>query len=184
MITPLLYIVLMIYVHLTILERVKEYLGWICVIVFIEVLKIIVVYENSITAAERLGIQRRRQQQTETNQQGSNTLPLCNFIMYMFGAVGLVLLNSVTLTAELILKAQNGERVLKDLRVFVFPSECVFALYWLILVIHADWKVVTTKFTRNRRNTHQRHSSQLRNTAETHETENLSAPDSAVLQTQ
>ncbi|KAK7174274.1 hypothetical protein R3I93_001469 [Phoxinus phoxinus] len=181
--TPLLYIVLMIYINLTILEREKECFGWTCVIVFIEVLKMILVYENSITVAEPSEIQ-RRQQQTETNQQGSNTLPLCNVIMYMFGAVGLVLLNSVTLTAELIMKAQNGERVLKDLRVIVFPSECVFALYWLILVMHADWKVVTTKFTCNRRNTHQRHSRQLRNTAETHEMENLSAPDSAVSQTQ
>ncbi|CAM4334014.1 unnamed protein product [Leuciscus chuanchicus] len=171
---PLLDIFLVIYIHLTILEREKEYLGWTCVIVFIEVLKMIVVYENLVTEAEHSEIQRRKQQQTETSQQGSNTLPLCNFIMYMFGAVGLVLLNSVTLTAELILKARNGERVLKDLRVIVFPSECVFALCWLILLMHAYWKVVTKKFTHNRRNTHQRHSRQLRNTpAETHEMENL-----------
>ncbi|XP_048057538.1 uncharacterized protein LOC125274983 [Megalobrama amblycephala] len=102
--------------------------------------------------------------------------------MYMFGAVGLVLLNSVTLTAELILKARNGERVLKDLRVIVFPSECVFALYWLGLQMHAYWKIVTTKSTTNQRNKHQRHRRQLRKTAETHEMENLSAP--AVSQTQ
>ncbi|XDV12336.1 hypothetical protein PO909_001037 [Leuciscus waleckii] len=136
---PLLDIFLVIYIHLTILKKEKEYLGWTCVIVFIEVLKMIVVYENRVTAAEHSEAQ-RRQQQTETNQQGSNTLPLCNFIMYMFGAVGLVLLNSVTLAAELILKARNGERVLKDLRVIVFPSECVFALYWLILLLHAYCK--------------------------------------------
>ncbi|ROL50384.1 Butyrophilin subfamily 3 member A2 [Anabarilius grahami] len=59
--------------------------------------------------------------------------------MYMFGAVGLVLLNSVTLTAELILKARNGERILKDLRVIVFPSECVFAFYCLVLQMHAAY---------------------------------------------
>ncbi|XP_077058330.1 uncharacterized protein LOC143710953 [Siphateles boraxobius] len=127
--TLLLYIVLVIYIHLTIFEREKEYLEWTCVIVYIEVLKMIAVYENSMT------------------------VHLCNEIMYMFGAVGLVLLNSVTLTAELILKARNGERVLKDLRVIVFPSECVFALYWLVLLMHADWKAVTTKFTQNQRNT-------------------------------
>ncbi|ROL54703.1 Junctional adhesion molecule-like [Anabarilius grahami] len=65
---------------------------------------------------------------------------LCNEIMYMFGAVGLVLLSSVALTAELILKARNDERVLKDLRFIVFPSEGVFALYWLILQMHAYCK--------------------------------------------
>ncbi|XDV12344.1 hypothetical protein PO909_001042 [Leuciscus waleckii] len=144
--TPLLYIFLVIYINLTILEREKEYLGWTCVIVFIEVLKMIVVYENRVTEAEHSEIHRRKQQQTETSQQGSNTLPLCNFIMYMFGAVGLVLLNSVTLTAELILKARNGERVLKDLRVIVFPSECVFALYWLILLMHAYCKYLFNFF--------------------------------------
>ncbi|XP_039544376.1 uncharacterized protein LOC120490925 isoform X4 [Pimephales promelas] len=157
---PLLDIILVIYFLLTVLEREKDYLGWICVILFLEVLKMVVVFEYCVTVV------------------------LCNFIMYMFGAVGLVLLNSVTLTAELILKARNGERVLKDLRLIVFPSECVFALYWLILLMHAYWKDVTSKFTHNRKNTHQRHSRQLRDSAETHEMENLSAPDSALSQTQ
>ncbi|XP_039544379.1 uncharacterized protein LOC120490925 isoform X7 [Pimephales promelas] len=187
---PLLDIILVIYFLLTVLEREKDYLGWICVILFLEVLKMVVVFEYCVTVfsfvltrAEHSGNQ-RRQQKTETNQQRSNTLVLCNFIMYMFGAVGLVLLNSVTLTAELILKARNGERVLKDLRLIVFPSECVFALYWLILLMHAYWKDVTSKFTHNRKNTHQRHSRQLRDSAETHEMENLSAPDSALSQTQ
>ncbi|XP_039544374.1 uncharacterized protein LOC120490925 isoform X2 [Pimephales promelas] len=187
---PLLDMILYIYILLTILDKEKDYLGWICVILFLEVLKMVVVFEYCVTVfsfvltrAEHSGNQ-RRQQKTETNQQRSNTLVLCNFIMYMFGAVGLVLLNSVTLTAELILKARNGERVLKDLRLIVFPSECVFALYWLILLMHAYWKDVTSKFTHNRKNTHQRHSRQLRDSAETHEMENLSAPDSALSQTQ
>ncbi|XP_039527898.1 uncharacterized protein LOC120479472 isoform X4 [Pimephales promelas] len=179
---PLLDIILYVYILLTILEREKDYLGWICIMLFLEVLKMMVIFEYCVTEAEHSGNQRR--QQTETNQQRSNTLDLCNFIMYMFGAVGLVLLNSVTLAAELILKARNGERVLKDLRLIVFPSECVFALYWLILLMHADWKVSITEFTHNRKNTHQRHSRQLRDSAETHEMENLSAPDSAVSHTQ
>ncbi|XP_051719202.1 uncharacterized protein LOC127495852 isoform X2 [Ctenopharyngodon idella] len=97
---------------------------------------------------------------------------LCNEIMYMFGAVGLVLLSSVTLTAVLILKARNGERVLKDLRFIVFPAEGVFALYWLILQMHAYWKIVTTENLDAQRCSHQK--DQLKNSPET-EMENLSA---------
>ncbi|XP_051744145.1 uncharacterized protein LOC127509450 isoform X2 [Ctenopharyngodon idella] len=191
----LLDIILVIYIHLTILEREKECVGWTCVIVFIEVLKMIVYFDNrvpeshlaslrskALKLAGRSRVQRRRQQ-TETSQRGSNALHLCHEIMYMFGAVGLVLLNSVTLTAELILTTRNGEHVFKDLRVIVFPSECVFALYWLGLQMHAFWKIVTTESTHNQRNSDQRHRRQLRNTvSEIYEMENQSAPDSAVSQ--
>ncbi|XP_048065920.1 uncharacterized protein LOC125279860 isoform X1 [Megalobrama amblycephala] len=180
-IITLLDIGLVIYIHLTILEREKEYMGWICVIVFLEVLRMIAVYEFSMTdELENSGVQ--RQQQTETSQQGSHALHLCHEIMYMFGAVGLVLLNSVTLTAELILKARNGERIVKDLRVLVFPSECVFALYCLVLQMHAFWKIDTTESTHDQRNSDQAESPQLMK-SETHEMENLSEPDSAFSQT-
>uniref|UniRef100_A0A9J7ZDP3 Ig-like domain-containing protein n=1 Tax=Cyprinus carpio carpio TaxID=630221 RepID=A0A9J7ZDP3_CYPCA len=158
----LLDIILLIYVLLATLTREREYLEWTCVILFIEVLKMIVVFKENVQEAERSVVERRRQQ-TEMSQEGSNALSRCNEIMFMFGAVGLVLLNSVTLTAELILKARNGERVMKDLRVVVFPSECVFALYWLVLQMHAFWRSVTSG-TQN------------------HEMENLADPD--VLQTQ
>ncbi|XP_016112459.1 uncharacterized protein [Sinocyclocheilus grahami] len=176
-IMTLLDIILVIYAHLVILEREKEYLEWTCVILFLEVLKITVVVENHVQ--ERLGVLRRRQ--TESSQQGSNTFSLCSEIMFMFGAVGLVLLNSVTLTAELILKARNGERVMKDMRVIVFPSESVFVLYWLILQMRAFLRIVTAGSTHNQRNSHQR--GQLGNTPETREMENLSAADPDVSQT-
>lgn len=180
LIITLLDIILVIYAHLTILEREKEYLEWICVILFIEVLKIAVVVEicvlkRMLKEEERSRVQRRRQ--TETSQQGSNTLSRCNEIMFMFGAVGLVLLSSVTLTAELILKARNGERVMKDMRFIVFPSESVFVLCWLVLQMHAHWRNVTTGSTHNQKNSHQR--AQLMNTPETHEMEYLSAADPA-----
>ncbi len=29
---------------------------------------------------------------------------------------------------------------MKDLRVIVFPSECAFALYWMVLLMHAYCK--------------------------------------------
>ncbi|XP_059415140.1 uncharacterized protein LOC132149752 [Carassius carassius] len=148
LITTPLDIILVIYAHLNILEREKEYLEWTCVILFIEVQKMIVVFKENVQEAERSVVEGRRQQ-TETSQKGSNALPLCHEIMFMFGAVGLVLLSSVTLTAELILKARNGERVMKDMRVVVFPSECVFALYWLVLQMHDFWRIVTSGFTHN-----------------------------------
>lgn len=197
LIITLLDIILGIYAHLTILEREKEYLEWTCVILFIEVLKIAVVVEHHVlkrmlkesdlrnaeilTEEEHSRVQRRRRQ-TETSQQGSNTLPLCNEIMFMFGAVGLVLLSSVTLTAELILKARNGERVMKDMRFIVFPSESVFVLCWLILQVHAHLRSVITGSKHNQKSSHQR--VQLMNTPETHEMENLSAADPDVSQTQ
>ncbi|XP_026066583.1 uncharacterized protein LOC113048870 isoform X2 [Carassius auratus] len=185
LIITLLDIILVIYANLTILEREKENLEWIYVILFIEVLKIAVVIEicvlkHMLKEEEHSRVQRRRE--TETSQQGSNSLSLCNEIMFMFGAVGLVLLNSVTLTAELILKARNGERVMKDMRVIVFPSESVFVLCWLISQMHANWRNVITGSTHNQRNLHQR--VQLMNTPETREMEILSAADPDVSQTQ
>ncbi|XP_050957339.1 uncharacterized protein LOC127158233 [Labeo rohita] len=165
---------ILVYVLLAILEREKEYLEWTCVILFLDVLKLIVACKEFLK-----GVQRRRQQ-TEMSLRESNALHLCNEMMYMFGAVGLVLLSSVTLTVELILKARNGERVVKDLRLIVFPSECVFALYWLFLQMCVYWKIVTIRFTHNQRNSPQR--GHLRNTSVNHEMENLSAPDPTVSQ--
>ncbi|XP_058626728.1 uncharacterized protein LOC131537376 isoform X2 [Onychostoma macrolepis] len=171
----LLDIILLIYVLLAILEREKEYLEWTCVILFIEVLRIMVFFKGNVQVLEDLVVQRRIQN-TETSQQGEKALSRCNEIMYMFGAVGLILLSSVTLTAELILKARNGERVLKDLRVIVFSSECVFALYWLVLQMLAYWKIITTGFTHK--------GTQLKEgISENHEM-NLSAPNPDVSQTQ
>ncbi|XDV12313.1 hypothetical protein PO909_001017 [Leuciscus waleckii] len=52
--------------------------------------------------------------------------------MYVFGSVGVVLLTSVTLITELILKTVNGDRTFGDLRFIVFPVECFFAVSVLI----------------------------------------------------
>ncbi|XP_073703955.1 uncharacterized protein [Garra rufa] len=60
-------------------------------------------------------------------------------IVYMFGSVGVVLLNSVTLMTELILKTVNGERAVGDLRVIVFPSESIFTFSLLILLMFGPW---------------------------------------------
>ncbi|XP_056309060.1 uncharacterized protein LOC130220842 [Danio aesculapii] len=142
-------IVLVMYTHLGLLEGDKERLGWICVISFNEILKMIAIL---LQAKELL---ERRRQQRQTSEQKS--VSLCNELMYMFGAVGLVLLSSVSLTVELILKALNGERVIGDLRVIVFPSESAFVLYWLLLQMHAYWKVLTSGSTDSLSDSSQRH---------------------------
>ncbi|XP_049320729.1 uncharacterized protein LOC111192414 [Astyanax mexicanus] len=56
-------------------------------------------------------------------------------MLYIFGTVALVCVNSIALAAELILKARNGERTVEDLRAIVIPPECVFALCCLTLQI-------------------------------------------------
>ncbi|XP_016351140.1 uncharacterized protein LOC107695642 [Sinocyclocheilus anshuiensis] len=52
--------------------------------------------------------------------------------VYVFGSVGVVLLNSFTLMTELILKTVNGARTVGDLRSVVFPSECFFVISVMI----------------------------------------------------
>uniref|UniRef100_A0A9J7XRI4 Ig-like domain-containing protein n=1 Tax=Cyprinus carpio carpio TaxID=630221 RepID=A0A9J7XRI4_CYPCA len=60
-------------------------------------------------------------------------------MLYVFGSVGVVVLNSGTLMTELILKTVNGERAVGDLRVIVFPSESLFAFSLLILLMFGPW---------------------------------------------
>ncbi|XP_043091570.1 uncharacterized protein LOC122341930 isoform X2 [Puntigrus tetrazona] len=55
--------------------------------------------------------------------------------LYVFGAVVLVLVNSAGLMTELILQAVNGERAVEDLRMVVFPSECLFILIGMAVEI-------------------------------------------------
>ncbi|XP_057211584.1 uncharacterized protein LOC130567480 [Triplophysa rosa] len=177
----LLDIPLSIYFHLVILERAKDYVGWISVILFIQALKMIVLFECSVHA-KFSGVQRQRdnaEQRRASLGTTEMTWHLCSVIMYMFGAVGLVLLNSAALMTELVLKARNGERVMKDLRVIVFPSECIFALFLLVLQMHAFWKVDKTDAHHNQNDLPQRHGRDLENT-QAHEMETLSAPDTGV----
>ncbi|XP_065108707.1 uncharacterized protein [Paramisgurnus dabryanus] len=82
-------------------------------VVFVAVLLILVVYEDK------------------------GHVHLHNRFVLIFGAVGIILLNTATLAAELFLKKRNGERALGDLRVIVFPSECAFILCWLLFSTYA-----------------------------------------------
>ncbi|XP_073669912.1 uncharacterized protein [Paramisgurnus dabryanus] len=141
------------YIQRKIWESQTDLLGWICVMCFIAILKRIVLFEHIFLEA-RLFLRGLGQQPTKAvvadkSLQGSSSWLLCNVVMYMFGAVGVVLLSSVALMAELVLKARNGERVINDLRLIVFPSECVFASYWAVLLIHASWKILKTETEKN-----------------------------------
>ncbi|KAL2088341.1 hypothetical protein ACEWY4_015240 [Coilia grayii] len=60
-------------------------------------------------------------------------------ILYMYGAFGVLAVNSITLATELMLKLRNGQRTV-DLRVVVLPFECVFVLGWIVLWSHAYWR--------------------------------------------
>ncbi|RXN16537.1 butyrophilin 2 [Labeo rohita] len=59
--------------------------------------------------------------------------------VYVFGSVGVVLLNSVALMTELILKTVNGEGVTGDMRIVVFSSEFIFTLFLMILMVFQPW---------------------------------------------
>lgn len=71
--------------------------------------------------------------------------PKLTNILFLFGSVGLVLVNSVALNTELILNAGIGDRLLGDLRIVVFPSECVFTIPLLILPIFTPWTPVRSE---------------------------------------
>lgn len=116
-------------------------------VVFVAVLLILVVYENN------------------------GHVRLHNRFVLIIGAVGIILLNTFTLAAELFLKTRNGERALGDLRVIVFPSECAFILCWLLFSTYA-W-CCGTESVRNTRTQRQR---LPRNTPTSHEMNLLSAP--------
>nr|XP_021327848.1 uncharacterized protein LOC100333256 [Danio rerio] len=55
--------------------------------------------------------------------------------VYVFGSVVVVLLNSVTLMTELVLKTVNGEGAVGDLRVVVFSSEFIFTFFLMIFLV-------------------------------------------------
>ncbi|KAG7334452.1 hypothetical protein KOW79_002859 [Hemibagrus wyckioides] len=72
-----------------------------------------------------------------------------HIMIYMFGSVGLVVLNSLILVVELFLKAGKGVRTVGDLRVIVLPFETVFVLTWLALLICSAWKRLQVRIKKN-----------------------------------
>ncbi|XP_059415016.1 uncharacterized protein LOC132149637 [Carassius carassius] len=104
---------IMVYSYLIALEKEKDCVGWVCVAAFLQGLWGIVVLKHSF---EDLDLPFRR-------------------VVYLIGSVGVVLVNSVALMTELIMKVVNGERAMEDLRKVVFSSECLFVSSVLLLII-------------------------------------------------
>ncbi|XP_016352090.1 uncharacterized protein LOC107696320 [Sinocyclocheilus anshuiensis] len=106
----------MILFYITILANERDGAGWICMAVFQQALWMIAI----IIFIAHLTITFKK-------------------MLYVFGSVGVVVLNSVTLMTELMLKTVNGERAVGDLRVIVFSSESLFAFSLLILLMFGPW---------------------------------------------
>ncbi|KAK2917125.1 hypothetical protein Q8A67_001499 [Cirrhinus molitorella] len=107
--------VAMISVYIFTLENKTDAIGWACVIVFLQILWMVMKFTDVTFGFLRLSRDFHR------------------FVpVYVFGSVGVVLLNSAALITELILKTVNGDRMMADLRFTVFPTECLFAIFVLI----------------------------------------------------
>ncbi|KAG1924940.1 uncharacterized protein LOC120492797 isoform X1 [Pimephales promelas] len=134
---------IMVYLYLIALEKEKDCDGWVCVAAFLQVLWGIVVLKHSF---------------------GDLVLRFRPAV-YLIGSVVVVLVNSFAMMTELIMKINNGERAMEDLRKVVFSSECVFASFVLLLIIFEPWiKDVHHQNPASR--SQQNHSSQIEGVSE------------------
>ncbi|KAK7174270.1 hypothetical protein R3I93_001465 [Phoxinus phoxinus] len=102
----------MIYFYIITLENEKDRMGWTCTIAFLQLLWAVVNFAWSF------------------NRELYRFVPV-----YLFGSVAVVLVNSVTLMTELILKTVNGYGAVGDMRVVVFSSEFIFTLLLMTLLV-------------------------------------------------
>ncbi|XP_047672909.1 uncharacterized protein LOC113638947 isoform X2 [Tachysurus fulvidraco] len=114
-----------------------NYLFWVSVMFILEVLST----SGSIYLHYDVKIDMKAQQ-SESRNTGTQR---CHLVVFMFGTVGVVFVNAVVLSVELILKARNGERTV-DLRLILLPIESVFAVCCLALQISAFWKKKRERF--------------------------------------
>ncbi|XP_016362557.1 uncharacterized protein LOC107704183 [Sinocyclocheilus anshuiensis] len=102
----------MIGLYMTTLGNKTDAIGWACVLLFLQILWAIMKFTSYFLDFDDV---------------------FCRVVpVYVFGSVGVVLLNSVTLMTELIMNTVNSDRTVEDLRFTVFPSECLFAVSVLI----------------------------------------------------
>ncbi|XP_073721154.1 uncharacterized protein [Misgurnus anguillicaudatus] len=108
---------ILFYFHTIALENEDDRVGWGCLIAFLQVLW--TVWHCLVSFRD------------------------CDFTritpVYVFGSVGVVLINAVALMTELTVKTVNGEGVVGDVRIFVFPSESLFSASVLILRLFDPW---------------------------------------------
>ncbi|XP_043091576.1 uncharacterized protein LOC122341931 isoform X2 [Puntigrus tetrazona] len=105
-----------VFFYIITLENEKDSIGWACTIGFLQALWAVINFTRSFDF-ELL-----------------RAVPV-----YVFGSVIAVILNSATLTTELVLKAVNGDRVFGDLRIITFSTESIFALSLLSLQVFEPW---------------------------------------------
>ncbi|XP_073800233.1 uncharacterized protein isoform X2 [Danio rerio] len=105
-----------VYVSFIALENEKDRVGWACMIAFLQLLWGVINFTRSF----KWNLPR--------------VVPV-----YVFGSVAVVLLTSVTLMTELILKTVNGERAIGDLRIVVSSSEFIFTLLLIFLLVFEPW---------------------------------------------
>ncbi|KAL1279317.1 hypothetical protein QQF64_025990 [Cirrhinus molitorella] len=147
--------VVMVYFYITALENEKDRVGWACMIAFLQLLWALINFTWSFKWA----------------------LPRVA-AAYLFGSVGVVLLNSVALMIELIMKTVNGEGVMGDMRITVFSSEFIFTLFLMVLLIFEPWITPCLQLCQNAAaavsdETPAGGSNQNQHTAESHETNPL-----------
>ncbi|CAM4333411.1 unnamed protein product [Leuciscus chuanchicus] len=106
----------MVYFYIIALENEKDHVGWASTIGFLQLLWAVINFTRSFDFALH------------------RVVPV-----YLFGSVVVVLLNSVTVMAELILKTENGYGAVGDLRVVVFSSEFIFTLFLMTLLVFEPW---------------------------------------------
>ncbi|XP_058262128.1 uncharacterized protein LOC131363523 [Hemibagrus wyckioides] len=118
-----------IYIHYSLNIDVKERDALVCVTVFLQILSMIALFMFMNYDSD----ERNKPRNPGTH----HSLP--HLVVFMFGTVGVVLVNTVVLLVELTLKARNGERTV-DLRLILLPTESVFAVCYLALQISTFWK--------------------------------------------
>ncbi|XP_051745023.1 uncharacterized protein LOC127509871 isoform X8 [Ctenopharyngodon idella] len=106
----------LVYFYIIALENEKDRVGWACMIAFLQLLWAVIDFAWSF------------------KYDFLRLVPV-----YVFGSVSVVLLNSVALMTELILKAVNGEGAVGDLRIVVFSSEFIFTLFLMVLLVFEPW---------------------------------------------
>ncbi|XP_065134282.1 uncharacterized protein [Paramisgurnus dabryanus] len=105
--------IVMIGLYIFTLENETDPIGWVCVMLFLQILWTVVRFTDQTYYTFALDFHR--------------------FVaLYVFGSVGVVLISAAALITELILKTVSGEHVMTDMRFIVFPSECVFILSVMI----------------------------------------------------
>ncbi|XP_063044198.1 uncharacterized protein LOC134438547 [Engraulis encrasicolus] len=70
-------------------------------------------------------------------QDASEEIP--QTLLYIFGAVGLSIANSIGLATKLLLTTGYGSKNLPDLRLVTFPLDCIFVFGWFSLQTHGYW---------------------------------------------